>query len=64
MSVLKINEYWWIEKEDGELLEFGRHLTEHGLTDCGCPNPKPLKKYIKKLLREGEKAVKVKLILA
>lgn len=55
--------YWWIAKKSGKLITTGRRANALGdIYDTGCPNLQYQKAGVKKLLRVGEKAVKVLLI--
>lgn len=60
---LKRDEWWWIEGEDGRLINVGRERGPFGLADTGCPNLQPAKYKAKRLCRNGETPVRVKMVL-
>ncbi len=55
--------YWWIERPNGRLLRFGRYIdsSDGKIYDSGCPQLTRTKKELLPFLREGERAVRVKL---
>lgn len=61
----KNNVYWWIEESNGKLLESGRRFLFEDFNEVkvsvGCPNLQFTKRQAKRLCRDGEKPVKVRL---
>ena len=56
--------YWWIEDENGQLVQYGREILsgETRIWDGGAPNVGWYRRDVKSLCRKGERPVKVRMV--